>query len=105
MTTTTAGSVLIDDDAAVRTITLNRPEKRNAIDIEYAQRLAAGPQRVYGVIKALLANPGTIDPLELLEREAICQSELFDTDDFAEGIAAFGEKRRPIFGDRQRGQP
>ncbi len=57
------------------------------------------------MIKALLANPGTIDPLELLEREAICQSELFDTDDFAEGIAAFGEKRRPIFGDRQRGQP
>ena len=70
-----------------------------------ARRLAAGPQRAYGVIKALLANPATLDPLELLEREAVCQSELFDTDDFAEGVAAFGEKRRPVFGNGRGGRP
>src|ERR1700761_3222616 len=40
MTTVTTGPVLIDDNAAVRTVTLNRPEKRNAIDIELRIALA-----------------------------------------------------------------
>ena len=70
-----------------------------------ARQLAAGPSRAYGVIKSLLADAGTVNPFELLEREAARQSELFETDDFAEGIAAFREKRRPVFGAGEGAQP
>jgi 2-(1,2-epoxy-1,2-dihydrophenyl)acetyl-CoA isomerase len=63
-----------------------------------ADRLAAGPTRAYGVIKLLLAAGSALSPSELLDLEAEHQSQLFDSDDFAEGIAAFRAKRRPQFG-------
>jgi enoyl-CoA hydratase/carnithine racemase len=63
-----------------------------------ADRLAAGPTRAYGVIKSLLAAGSALNPFELLELEAEHQAQLFDSDDFAEGIAAFRAKRRPQFG-------
>lgn len=66
-----------------------------------AERLAEGPAEAFGVIKALLADAGSLHPFDVLEREATHQSRLFDSDDFAEGIAAFREKRRPVFGMRK----
>jgi 2-(1,2-epoxy-1,2-dihydrophenyl)acetyl-CoA isomerase len=63
-----------------------------------ATRLAAGPAQALGVIKSLLAVAPGLSPFEVLDREAAHQAALFGSDDFAEGIAAFKEKRRAVFG-------
>lgn len=70
-----------------------------ALDLALADagRLAAGPPLALGVIKQMLAGEPR-DPLAVLELEVRNQTRLWDTDDFAEGVAAFAEKRRPQFG-------
>jgi enoyl-CoA hydratase/carnithine racemase len=65
--------------------------------LEDAGRLAAGPPLALGVIKQMLSGEPR-HPLAVLDLEVHNQTMLWDTDDFAEGVAAFGEKRRPVFG-------
>jgi enoyl-CoA hydratase/carnithine racemase len=61
--------------------------------------LAAGPPLALAGIKAMLAR-WPADPREILEREVDMQARLMDTDDFAEGIAAFAARRKPVFRGR-----
>ena len=62
-----------------------------------AARLAAGPTRAYAAAKAL-ANRGYQSPLAAhLDEEAQAFGRCAVTRDFAEGVTAFVEKRKPYF--------
>jgi enoyl-CoA hydratase/carnithine racemase len=75
------------------------PGEALARAIDDAQAIAAGPPLALAGIKAMLAA-GPADPRQVLEREVDLMARLFDTEDFAEGIAAFREHRPPVFRGR-----
>lgn len=63
-------------------------------------RLASGPTVAYGLAKAAL-KAATLPGIDAtLDRELALQEQLGDTEDFAEGIAAFLEKRPARFEGR-----
>jgi 2-(1,2-epoxy-1,2-dihydrophenyl)acetyl-CoA isomerase len=73
-------------------------------DVEFAERthevaalFAAMPTRAVYQTKRLLDAAETASFAEQLEREATTQAELTQTADFAEGVAAFLEKREAVF--------
>lgn len=61
------------------------------------RRLAAGPPLAYAASKKAV-NAATLHQLEgALERERTGQTVLLRTADVAEGMRAFGERRKPVF--------
>jgi enoyl-CoA hydratase/carnithine racemase len=75
------------------------PGQALAAALADAAALAAGPPLALAGIKAMLAR-GPAGPDETLEREVDLAVTLTDTEDFAEGIAAFGERRQSAFRGR-----
>ena len=63
----------------------------------YAAELAAGPTRAIGMTKRLFDNADTATLEEQLELEAQLQAVAAASEDFAEGVAAFIEKRPAQF--------
>ena len=70
--------------------------------LEVAQRLAAGPTRAYAVAKQLIHQAAGVDQLDYhLDQELAHLARIADTPDFAEGLAAFFDKRSPAFTGEQ----
>jgi enoyl-CoA hydratase len=72
-------------------------EEFDAVVAKVARRLAAGPPLAYAATKRAI-NAATLGGLEqALDREGRGQVVLFGTEDAAEGMRAFVQKRRPTF--------
>jgi 2-(1,2-epoxy-1,2-dihydrophenyl)acetyl-CoA isomerase len=66
----------------------------------FAERLAKGPTKAFGLTKRAVNKAIFPDLEELLEYEACAQEIAGRTRDFAEGVKAFAEKRQPAYSGR-----
>jgi 2-(1,2-epoxy-1,2-dihydrophenyl)acetyl-CoA isomerase len=64
---------------------------------ELAARLAAGPSKAYAAIKRAFNAGERPSLVEQLELEGELVQSLAETEDFAEGVAAFQDRRQPKF--------
>jgi 2-(1,2-epoxy-1,2-dihydrophenyl)acetyl-CoA isomerase len=64
---------------------------------EYTSYFASAPTKAIGLIKRMLNKSATSTLDEMLEYEAYCQEIAGSSEDYKEGVAAFLEKRKPVF--------
>ena len=72
----------------------------DALAAEWAQRLSDGPTRAIAAAKAMLNQALDVDRAAAFHSEALLVEQVAGTDDVAEGVAAFTEKREPRFQGR-----
>jgi 2-(1,2-epoxy-1,2-dihydrophenyl)acetyl-CoA isomerase len=75
-------------------------DQLDAFVADWADRLAAGPPQALSMTKRLLANSFALSMDEALEAEGMAQSVNSASEDTAEAIRAFLEKREPKFRGR-----
>jgi 2-(1,2-epoxy-1,2-dihydrophenyl)acetyl-CoA isomerase len=76
-------------------------EEFDARVAEIAGALAAGPTRAYAVAKSLINQAASVDRLDYhLDEELQALARIADEPNFAEGLAAFFEKRIAAFEER-----
>jgi enoyl-CoA hydratase/carnithine racemase len=94
---------LIDAAEALRLGIVNRvvpPQELMPAAYELARRIAAGPPVAIRLAKHSLYANADLDLRASLQNETMAQNVCFETEDAAEGIRAFGEKRAPVFRGR-----
>ena len=65
-----------------------------------ARRIAAGPRLAYGYMKRNLHAAETEPFAAVLDMEAVHQARTGQSEDHREAVAAFNEKRKPVFRGR-----
>lgn len=91
---------LIDATTALNLGLVNRVVENDKLEAEVTQlahKLAAAPPIALGFTKKIINHSFEFDIETILEREADLQTVCMETQDYREGVAAFNEKRQPVF--------